>query len=288
MDRKNKSASLINILLVCLSLVCGVMVFYVFQQNSLSDQNLTYISKLEEEIKDYKQKISDVSNIEEKINEQKETYYNDIVKLEQDIKDNKSNKKIAYITIDDGPYELTHEFLKVLKQYNVKATFFTLMKPDRKEIYKKILAEGHTIGNHTATHDLSASGIYSSTSKFVNNIRTLEKWLNDEFNYQPTLYRFPGGAATAGNLKEPIVNALKEDYKYVQWNVDVGDGSSAAMEVGRPYEYFLSQIESQDIALILMHDYSEKTIEDLPKIIEYLIEHDYMILPLTNKSTMVN
>ena len=42
------------------------------------------------------------------------------------------------------------------------------------------------------------------------------------------------------------------------------------MENGRPYEYFLSQIDKQNVAVILMHDYSEKTIEDLPKIIEYL------------------
>lgn len=287
MDRRERKIKLIDIFILISCLSCIFVGYSVYKHYNTYIKQLSSIEQLDKEISELKTQLDDISNIDEKINNAKDDYYNAIVKLEEDIRNNKSDKKIAYITIDDGPYELTHEFLKVLKDYNVKATFFTLMKPDRKHIYEKILAEGHTIGNHTASHTLSAGGIYSSTSKFVNDIRTLENWLKQEFNYTPTLYRFPGGIATAGNLGKPISEALKDDYKYVQWNVDVGDGSTVLMENGRPYEYFLSQINEQDIAVILMHDYSENTVEDLPKMIEYLNEHGYMILPLTNKSTAV-
>ena len=287
MDQRNGKTKIMTIGIVLVALSCLFAGYSLYTQYHSYQNQLIIVDELTESLDNLKQQADDIKNIDKKIEEAKEDYYNSIVQLEKDIKNNKSDKKIAYITIDDGPYELTHEFLEVLEEHDVKATFFTLMKPDRRHIYEKILSKGHNIGNHTASHTLGQGGIYSSTSRFVNDIRTLEKWLQDELNYTPTLFRFPGGAATSGNLKEPIVNALKDDYKYVEWNVDVGDGSTVLMENGRPYEYFLSQIDKQNVAVILMHDYSEKTIEDLPKMIEYLKNNGYMILPLTNRSTAV-
>ena len=62
---------------------------------------------------------------------------------------------MLYLTFDDGPHpEATPFVLDELKKYNAKATFFCIGKnvvayPD---IYKRILDEGHTVGNHTQNH----------------------------------------------------------------------------------------------------------------------------------------
>lgn len=65
----------------------------------------------------------------------------------------KNSKQIA-ITIDDGPTEHTNKFLDILKNYQVKASFFLLGKniEENQDIVKRMISEGHVIGNHTFTH----------------------------------------------------------------------------------------------------------------------------------------
>ena len=97
-------------------------------------------------------------------------------KLEKDITDGKSNKKICYITIDDGPYKRGQKYLDLFRKYDVKATFFLTTAngdklPDQADVkassvYNEYLKNGHTIGNHTYTHNYSDGGIYSDTGSF--------------------------------------------------------------------------------------------------------------------------
>ena len=60
----------------------------------------------------------------------------------------------VYLTFDDGPSTNTQQILDILKQYNVKATFFVIGKTDdlSKEMYKKIVEEWHTLGIHSYSH----------------------------------------------------------------------------------------------------------------------------------------
>ena len=62
---------------------------------------------------------------QKKLAEEKKAYYANIKKLEDEIISGKSDKKIAYLTFDDGPYYNTYKVLDILDKYNVKATFFT-------------------------------------------------------------------------------------------------------------------------------------------------------------------
>ena len=52
----------------------------------------------------------------------------DIRKLEEKIQSGESDKKIAYLTFDDGPYLKTYQVLDILKENDVRATFFVLGK----------------------------------------------------------------------------------------------------------------------------------------------------------------
>lgn len=66
---------------------------------------------------------------------------------------NRNQKKIAF-TFDDGPCNETNEILKILKKYNVKATFFVLGKKIKgnEDILKQIITQGCEIGNHSENH----------------------------------------------------------------------------------------------------------------------------------------
>ena len=65
-----------------------------------------------------------------------------------------TNQKVIFLTFDDGPGEYTKEVLKILKKYNIKATFFVLgeLVEFRKDILKNIINDGHQIGSHTYSH----------------------------------------------------------------------------------------------------------------------------------------
>ncbi len=64
-------------------------------------------------------------------------------------------EKVIYLTFDDGPTEdITDWTLDVLNEYNAKATFFCVGDNVKKhpEIFKRILNNGHSVGNHTFNH----------------------------------------------------------------------------------------------------------------------------------------
>ena len=66
-----------------------------------------------------------------------------------------TRENTMYLTFDDGPSDLTPEFLQVLEEKDVKATFFVVGKTDEtsKERYRQIVAAGHTLGMHSYSHD---------------------------------------------------------------------------------------------------------------------------------------
>ena len=66
-----------------------------------------------------------------------------------------TTNKVLYLTFDDGPTpEVTNWTLDILKQYDAKATFFCIGANVEKhpDIFKSIIKDGHTIGNHTQNH----------------------------------------------------------------------------------------------------------------------------------------
>ena len=70
-------------------------------------------------------------------------------------------RKVAYLTFDDGPSEkITSRILDILKEENIKATFFVIGKSvdeseKNQQIVTRMAQEGHSIGNHTYSHNYS-------------------------------------------------------------------------------------------------------------------------------------
>lgn len=228
------------------------------------------------------------TNIETNIKNLYDEYYTNINLLEQKIQRNETNVKIAYLTFDDGPYGLTEKYLDVLKQHNVRGTFFVLGKDGFDATYKRIVNEGHTLANHTYYHNIS-TGLYNNTESFMNQVIKLEDYLYNITGHRTSIVRFPGGSPTAKGYKDDIVNKLHErGYNYVDWNCETGDGASAKLAIKGTYQWFLDTTQGKNIIVLLMHDYNTQTFNDLPRIITYLKENNYIMLPLHNKSVMVN
>ena len=253
-----------------------------YNKEIIIDNTTTY----KEEIEDIEKEIALYQNVKEETSKLKEEYTDNIAKLEKMIVNKETNAKIAYLTFDDGPYDLTQKYLDILKSNNVRATFFTLGKTKYENTYKRIVNEGHTLANHTYYHNIH-NGLYKSSDNFINQVKKLEDYIYSITNYKTTLVRFPGGSDQAGRLKGEIANKLHNmGYNYADWNCYTGDGSDKLMAEHDAF-YWYKNTCKDDILVILMHDYNYSTVNNLDKIIKDLKERGYILLPLHNKSMMV-
>lgn len=128
-------------------------------------------------------------------------------------KGNAANKTI-YLTFDDGPHPVATPFvLDLLKQHNIKATFFCIGKNVQRypQIYQRILAEGHQTGNHTQDH---RNGWKTSREDYLENIFTATQYID------ASLFRPPYGRITRAQIK-----AVQQQFAYriIMWDVLSGD-----------------------------------------------------------------
>ena len=122
------------------------------------------------------------------------------------------NRKEIYLTFDDGPIpEVTPWVLELLRRYDAQATFFCVGDNVRKhpEIYERVIAEGHTVGNHTLNH---LSGWSTENITYFHNIRHCARMVHSG------LFRPP-----YGKLKPSQVQFLQRHYRIIMWDVLSGD-----------------------------------------------------------------
>ena len=153
-----------------------------------------------------------------------------------------AGEKKIYLSFDDGPHAAATPFvLDELKKYNAKATFFCIGKNVMEEtsLYKRILMEGHRVGNHTNNH---LNGWKTDNKTYLQNIEKARELIDSD------LFRPPYGRATAFQIRNLIE---KLHYKVVMWDVLAGDfdpkvdGKQAAERVIR---------KSSPGSIIIFHD----------------------------------
>ncbi len=202
-------------------------------------------------------------------------------------------RKEVYLTFDDGPSQSTDKILDILKEYDVKATFFVVGKTDEHSVsmYQRIVDEGHTLAMHSYSHKYDE--IYESKESFVEDLTKLQEYLYQITGVWPRFYRFPGGSSntvSTVDMQDLIAWLNENGITYYDWNVSSGDATRENLSVDEIVENCVGKLDNVNVCMILMHDANDKitTVEALPKVIERISERgDAAILPVTDESKPV-
>lgn len=200
----------------------------------------------------------------------------------------------VYLTFDDGPSIYTNKILDILKEYDIKATFFVTGKdePEYTELYQRIVEEGHTLGMHSYSHNYSE--LYASTESFINDFEKLQNYLYEITGVESKVYRFPGGSNSASGLGDiqGMIDYLDEQgVAYFDWNVTSKDSTTPMLSAEQIVDNCTQNIDYYNNAFILLHDSKERssTVEALPQIIEKISAVDNtQIVPITEDTAPVH
>lgn len=206
--------------------------------------------------------------------------------------------KYVYLTFDDGPNtNFTGRILDILSQQQVKASFAVvgLNAEKNPDLLKRIAKEGHTVINHTYTHDYKK--IYASPEALLADMEKTNQVLEKILGHYENYFRPPGGP---GYLNKLFREKLKENgYQLVGWNVTGGDSDPQGVTPEQVYHKVangLAKVEKLKLTpIILLHDGAqlstinvspdsaigkyvqnrESVVSALPRIIELLKQKGY-------------
>ena len=195
----------------------------------------------------------------------------------------KSDEKRVFLTFDDGPSStVTPIILDILKQENIKATFFVLgnMVKNNPNMIVREYEEGHYIANHGYSHIYRK--IYENENKVLEEYEITNKHIQDALgkkDFNSNVFRFPGGSF-GGYYSEVKTNAKKlleeKGIASLDWNALTNDSAGANTE-----ELIMKNLKEtcggKNSVVVLMHDAPNKklTAETLPKVISYLREQGF-------------
>ena len=176
-------------------------------------------------------------------------------------------EKILYLSFDDGPHPLATPFvLDELKKYGAKATFFCLGKnvTGYPPVYKRILTEGHRVGNHTHDH---LNGWKSADKKYLSNIQQAAGYIDSN------LFRPPYGKITA--FQAACLREVPFQYKIIMWSVLSADFDRSISPAKCLHNVTRNAGPG---SIVVFHD-SEKAFERLqealPGVLHYFSERGY-------------
>ncbi len=178
--------------------------------------------------------------------------------------------KAVALTFDDGPSTVnTPKVLAHLKKYNAHATFFVVGNrvAAGAEVLKAEVAQGCEIANHSWDHAHLDAMKMKAVNKEYNKTKRLVKKLT---GYNITLLRPPYGG---------ISNVMRKKLKHpmILWSVDTRDWESRNTKA--VFKQVKKNVHDGDI--ILMHDIHPTTAASLPRVLSWLVKHDYDILTVS-------
>ena len=194
---------------------------------------------------------------------------------------NSENK--IYLTFDDGPVpEATTYVLDVLKEFDIKATFFCVGANIQKnpELYKRIIREGHRTANHTYNH---LNGWTHADDYYFANIMACEAIMEkmEEDIEMPDLWRSERLIRPPyGKIKSAQCEYLKTIYRVIMWDVITGDFDKKR---GAEKCFQTATKATRDGSIVIFHD-SIKALENikyaLPLYLEKCLKKGYQFKTL--------
>lgn len=169
-------------------------------------------------------------------------------------------EKYVYLTFDDGPIPVVTPFvLNTLNKYNAQATFFCIGDNVNKypEIYADVLANGHTVGNHTYDH---LKGWACTNEDYLSNIKKCTELVSSN------LFRPPYGRINRSQIS--IIRSHFPDINIIMWDVLSGD-----FDLNISAEKCLQNVlrNTRNGSIIVFHD-SQKAFPHLQKVLPPVLE----------------
>lgn len=186
----------------------------------------------------------------------------------------RTDQMVLAMTFDDGPHPTnTPRLLDILKQRNIKATFFLIGRSAKThpQIVRRIIEEGHEIGNHTWSH---ASLTSRSDEQIRKELQMTEDALVAAAGYRPHIIRPPYGAINA-RIKQLMFSDF--GYATIMWSVDPQDWRRPGVSV------VTSRLVNgaHKGAILLAHDIHAPTIEAMPATLDQLLTKGYQFVTVS-------
>lgn len=179
------------------------------------------------------------------------------------ISNHNTEKLEVAITFDDGPHpKFTPKILDLLHQFNAKATFFCIGNNVEKhpELFKRIVLEGHTIGNHTYSHTNNFG--FLPTPKVIDELQRTNTVIKEVSGFEPKLYR-PAFGVTNPRIKRALKSVKMVS---VGWNKRSLDTTKLSKEA--ILKRIVKDHKKGDV--VLLHDTSEKSVQVLEQYLLFL------------------
>ncbi|WMJ79795.1 polysaccharide deacetylase family protein [Clostridium sp. MB40-C1] len=215
---------------------------------------------------------------------------NQVLTTNQENTDGKNNQtpkptgdKAVYLTFDDGPStKVTPQILKILEEYNVKASFFLVGKSVTMypNLVKEEKAKGHAVCNHTYSHNYKY--LYSNPNTFIKDAQKCDDAIKSVLGQETNkIIRFPGGGFY--KKRAPYRELAKnKGFKAIDWTVETGDARTNNVPVDKLLSNLKTEMGScpkskKNNVIVLMHDISTKqtTADALPQVIQYFKSQGY-------------
>lgn len=185
-------------------------------------------------------------------------------------------RRLVTFTFDDGPTpEVTPEVLAILKKHQVRATFFVIgsyLDGDSgraklvRRVLKKVVANGHLVGNHTHHHaNLALLSPWEVTQEIDHGAESIASVTGTK----PILFRPPYGL-----LDDFAEKAVRErELELLLWSIEAGD-----MKGGDPDDMFdqmVTQLDYKEGGIVLLHDVKRTTLPVLRRLLEFVRDRPY-------------
>ncbi|RDY22514.1 polysaccharide deacetylase [Romboutsia maritimum] len=199
-----------------------------------------------------------------------------------------NGERIVFLTFDDGTSTtVTPQVLRVLKEEDVKATFFLTGEniergqEKAKELIKEEFKNGHAIANHSYSHDYKIlyPGRTLNLESFNSDFKKTDDMLKDILGkyFSTRVIRCPGGHMSWKGMDKLDTYLEKNNMASMDWNALSADAEGKRKNAQELAEYAIKTSQGKEIVVLLMHDTygKEETAKSLPQIIKYFKDNGY-------------
>jgi len=195
------------------------------------------------------------------------------------------------LTFDDGPGAYTNRLLDILNRQEVKATFFVVgnMAQQRPDVVRRMVAEGHEVGNHSWNH-IIFTALGREDTKNVLPPRVDQELLETHNlimqlsgNKFPLVMRPPGGAMWS---RQRRLAEQRFGYKIVEWSLACGDTAYPRPSSDQIRETIVNRTRVGSI--ILAHDIHKVTVDAMEATITELKARGFQFVTVSELLAMGN